>query len=376
MKKVYFSFIFTGVFLACEDEGLNRDYPRLITLQVNNITNEGATFNAKIENLESFEVLSYGFAWSELSNTPIDEWDKLILNGSPKGNEISLQIRASLKEGATYFVKPFLETKNYTVFGSNVTFESLGSRPPFISSVRPNGIYYADTITIFGENFSYVESNNRVTVHDSFARVIYATDSLLQAIVPDGVADPEPELTLSVIGRIVSSNELVFNAPTITGLSSTEVVFGDTVSVLGQNLAYRRTSTVSIQEIEISPLSVSREQIDFIVPVGLKEFTVSIVNRAGQFDESETIYIPDPLITELSPDNGSSGDEIIIKGESFGYVFNIVAVHFGAVSAMVSNVTNEQVTVIVPSGIDKEATVEVMVDGFRSNLLDFSVNDL
>ena len=55
-----------------KDEVTGRDYPRIKTLPVTEITPNGARFNAEIIFRGNFEVINYGFVWSE-NNNPTKE---------------------------------------------------------------------------------------------------------------------------------------------------------------------------------------------------------------------------------------------------------------------------------------------------------------
>ena len=134
--KTAFSFtiflILIAVALGCDDEVFEptpRDFPRLITKEVTEITQSGARFNAEFRYRGDVQILSYGFVWNETPfptlTTP--STDKYVVDADIRGDGFSVFISEGLNSASTYYVRAFTQTQEYTIYGSNREFVSKGS---------------------------------------------------------------------------------------------------------------------------------------------------------------------------------------------------------------------------------------------------------
>lgn len=117
-------FLLTIVILAgcSEDEVTSRDYPRLNTLNVTNISENGATFRAEIIYRGDFEIHESGFVWVDHEYPSLDNDAESVPSEEIKSNKFSAQINTTLTSGKTYYVRPFVITDNYRVYGKQVVF--------------------------------------------------------------------------------------------------------------------------------------------------------------------------------------------------------------------------------------------------------------
>lgn len=131
MRKRYrLLLLLLSVFLATcdENEVPSRDYPRLNTLDVTNVNEAGATLNAEITYRGDFEILQYGFTWSENENPTFPISERVIFQGDIRSDKFSATISSStLVSGKEYYVRPFVQTEDYVVYGKNVKFTNRGS---------------------------------------------------------------------------------------------------------------------------------------------------------------------------------------------------------------------------------------------------------
>lgn len=113
---------------GCSDEEVStRDYPRLNTLAVSNISEKGATFTAEIIFRGNFEIINYGFVWNKERKPIIENSDKIVFSDNIKSDKFSAEITNSLERNRVYYVRSFIVTEDYTVYGQEVEFLSLGS---------------------------------------------------------------------------------------------------------------------------------------------------------------------------------------------------------------------------------------------------------
>lgn len=121
--KTFILIMVATLLIECGEEDVSsREYPRLKTLPVTNITADGATFNAEITIRGSFEVLSYGFVWNTDKTPTVDSSEKIEVHENINTLRFSLHVTSALKEDEKYYYKAFLITDDYTVYGKELTF--------------------------------------------------------------------------------------------------------------------------------------------------------------------------------------------------------------------------------------------------------------
>ncbi|MGD1890747.1 MAG: hypothetical protein ACFB15_09140 [Cyclobacteriaceae bacterium] len=117
-----------GLLVKCdENEVTSRDYPRLRTLQVTDVSTEGVQFNAEIILRGASEIISYGFVWGE-SESPTKERSNLVSASNLDSDKFSQKILSILNNSKTYYVRSFIETNNYLVYGEIKAF-TFGKEP-------------------------------------------------------------------------------------------------------------------------------------------------------------------------------------------------------------------------------------------------------
>ena len=99
LKNSLLIFVVLMLVQCDNDEITGRNYPRLKTLAVTDITAEGAKFNAEIIFRGNFEVINYGFVWSENDNPVITNSDRVIYSDNIQSNTFYKSIQTTLKAG-------------------------------------------------------------------------------------------------------------------------------------------------------------------------------------------------------------------------------------------------------------------------------------
>lgn len=117
--------------VKCTDiEVTPRDYPRVRTTPVTEFTSNGVKLNAVFTEKGNHQLLAYGFVYGEGITPTLANDKQVIMSEELKGDTYAAIIDHSLKKGATYYVRAFAKTEKYTIYGENMTFESLGSKVP------------------------------------------------------------------------------------------------------------------------------------------------------------------------------------------------------------------------------------------------------
>ncbi len=132
---------------------------------------------------------------------------------------------------------------------------------------------------------------------------------------------------------------------------------GEQVTITGTNFGdYSEAASISFNGVLANDIvSYADQQIVARVPAdaGTGFISVAVWTHLKEFTEEFT-FVPGAKITSLSPSEGEAGDEITIKGESFGSNASDVTVYFengeGGIEAEVVSVTDTEIKVIVPDG--------------------------
>jgi|GEM_PF-1250623 len=136
--------------------------------------------------------------------------------------------------------------------------------------------------------------------------------------------------------------------PEITALNPTSGAIGDKVTITGQNLS--AIDKINFGTVTTTPASKTATQVVTAVPEGVNPGDLKVsVSAAGK--SSETLdfeVLPSvPEITSLTPDKGSIGMEVSVKGK---YLANALNIAFGSsqVTSFTLN-TDGELKVNVPS---------------------------
>ena len=176
-----------GLLSSCnKEEFATKEYPRLNTLKVTGINESGAVFNAEVISGDLTEIKKYGFLWS-FYNDPIFAYaDTAIASGKIENGLFSEQISNSLLKDRTYYVRSFAVTDNLIIYGTTLSFKSLGCKAPIITDFYPRQVQNEtlDTITIMGDNFSSLRENIAVYLDGQKVNVIESERTKLRFTIP------------------------------------------------------------------------------------------------------------------------------------------------------------------------------------------------
>lgn len=125
LNRLIITIIFFSLFTSCAVEELNqRDYPTLYTLEVTDITNSGALFNAEIRYRGEFKILQYGFIWSQQDIMTLNTPNIIKYTDDTREMKFNYEITSGLSVNTTYQVRAYIVTEDYTVFGNVVEFNT------------------------------------------------------------------------------------------------------------------------------------------------------------------------------------------------------------------------------------------------------------
>lgn len=350
------------LFSGCEDERVPREYPRVRTLEVTNITSEGARFEAEIYEPGNGIISEHGFAWS-VSTPNIDYDNRIYLGPCENPGQFAADISASLAEGITYKVTAFVKSGEYTVYGSPVEFKSLGSLGPVIAGFSPQRALCGDTVLISGSNFSWVRSSNLVRFND-VATVVCdpVSDTILMAIVPFTLTESENTISIEIAGNktIYSEAKLIVDLPAIESFTPVSAHWGDTVEIFILNLRKADNLHFLMGDIQLIPVKeFDGRSVKIIVPpvADVNLMTISISVEGGRFSSDNQFTLLPPFIDRFSPVVGFWPDTVTLYG-LFNPNLLQTEVLFGNYPAQVLSVTMDSIKVVVPEAL-LEAPVSI-----------------
>lgn len=369
------SLLLLSTLMNCvEEEVTSREYPRLRTLAVTDITSEGATFNAEFIFRGNFEILNYGFVWDTSPNPRVESSERVVIEGDIRSNEFTREIKSALAEDQKYYIRAFVKTEDFIVYGDNIEFLSLGAKAPVISKVRPVSGTLGDTITLSGQNFSYVE--NKVLFQDYEGKIVSATDTTLKVVVPDQIDTTANTITVTVKNNLtVAKDKFIVLPPDLLELSPNAAKTYDTVKIKGQFIGHKpeHIKVYFDKENDKNPFKSkvtgnSKNEISVIVPEGLKENSNIRVKIAGMTDSIEFNYRK-PEIISIDRENISWGDTLVVKTQNFYSDKTKFNVLFNSSSIPVLDATDTSFSFIVPKTLkQKENKLFAEIAGFDLEL--------
>lgn len=169
-------------------------------------------------------------------------------------------------------------------------------------------------------------------------------------------------------------DELKDIAPEITSVSPESGYVNDQITITGKNFgADAESNTVKFGSVKAAVVSAAADKLVVTAPdnnPGAVKITVTTSDgTSGAVDF--TYLVPQLKITELVPDTGGAGDEIIIRGENFNTNPDNNTVLFGTAMAEVLTASDAELKVVVPEGLGK-VNVTVAVGENKSSSLVFN----
>jgi hypothetical protein len=362
--------------VGCQKEEIvDRDYPRIRTAKVDEITEKGARFNAVVlsGNLES--VTEYGFVWGTLDNLALDNSEKIVVKDLPDNSGFSCDITFALEAMRKYYVRAYVKAGDKVIYGDVVQFMSLGSQAPQIDDYFPKSGVWGDTITITGTNFSYQNLHMVVYVGDHIAKVVNSTNTEIRILVPESLEKKYAEVYVEILGNRSDANELFhLDSPGwIASINRTNATWGDTLTLSGNFPYETHQLKILIENIEVPIISGLQNSLKAVIPSSIiykDSILVALSIDKHILAAPRKVHLLTPVITKIGNGNFGWGDTITLEG-IFSPMLSGNQVTFSNVNASILAVTNKKLTCVVPSsGIQFETTISLVTGGFTINYAD------
>jgi N-acetylneuraminic acid mutarotase len=182
-----------------------KEYPYVITNSPT-VNSNGAEFSADLTNVGNQEIIKYGFVWSTESNPTIQDYNKLFDDKAKKGI-YSCNVNSGLANGQTYYVRAYILTDQYEVYGNEKSFSSQGSLPPEIDDFEPKFGPIGTLVTIAGKNFALSKKENTVKFGDIEVIVDSVSENSLLVTIPQITRPEMVQVSIETAGMITTSQD-------------------------------------------------------------------------------------------------------------------------------------------------------------------------
>jgi hypothetical protein len=204
MKSIFktFCFLLTLTAGCTKDAEITlQDYPLVVT-SISQVSGEGAIVHAEVLNPGKFKILSFGFVWGRNQMPDLSDNSKIFENGL-MNQEFTYTINNALIKNELYFVRSYIKTDRYEVYGNEINFESKGSLSPEIDNFAPVNGAVGTRVVIHGENFATSLNGNVVKFGSRVAVIDSATENTIYVQVPEF---PVPEFEMVNISVITAGD--------------------------------------------------------------------------------------------------------------------------------------------------------------------------
>ncbi len=228
------------------------------------------------------EISEQGFVYSVGPNPLLDE-SNVVKAESSNSSSFSVQIKDALIPDTTYYVRSFLRTGNYLVYGNEVSFNYVKADPPELNSLSFSQGTWGDTIVVEGSGFARTTDYNAVKFGSVHANAIKSTGDSLWVVVPDTLNVFSSQVTVAVFGQ-PSEGSLSFTlkAPEIQSISRKQGAFPDTITVKGSYFSFLHTR-IKLADKDIDPIEVTSDELKWIVPFSREEKAEKLsINQFGE----------------------------------------------------------------------------------------------
>jgi hypothetical protein len=373
MKRITILLICIYWISCTREEITERNYPRVQTDEITNISNEGAIFKGEITS-SNVEIIDHGFTWSNTQSFSIAE--QVSLGAKVGKGEFEARVERSMAAGTKYYVYAYAKTKNHVVYGDVKAFVSLGSRAPKILSFAPTKALTLDTIRIAGKYFGGKIAGNLVKFDAYQAKVLDSSDTLIVIIVPPLLNKEKSTISVTVLGNIGNSpSQFELAGPDIQSVSKPSIKPCDTLRINGTYFNKSTTQVfVNLNETKCTVISTSANQIKVLVPLFLPTTPeVSLKVKSSNIERifANKLIYQKPAVINISPlGNVTFRDTITLNG-----VFPAcekLKLKIGALEVSPITQNFNQVRIIVPTDLSVSQNTVQLTYGDNSFSYQFS----
>ncbi|MEM7343205.1 MAG: IPT/TIG domain-containing protein, partial [Chloroflexota bacterium] len=216
---------------------------------------------------------------------------------------------------------------------------------PQISSFSPTTGLIGEIVTIAGSGFTGVSNVSLNGLAGTNLNVV--SDSQIQVTVPANATTGLINVINPAGSDLSTENFIVLVEPQVSGLSPTDGLPGDVVTITGNG--FTGVSNVTFNGLSGTNLTiVSDNEIQVTVPAGVTNGLIGVINPAGSDLSSESfIRLVQPQISGFSPTSSPAGDVVTLTGSGFT---GVTSVTFNGVTGTgLTVVSDNEIQVTVPA---------------------------
>jgi N-acetylneuraminic acid mutarotase len=298
------------------------------------------------------------------SGTSISIKGKFFVNGSTTlivdGATIPIQ---SINDTTLMFIMPNniqggLIDLQVIVDNKSVTaLQKFDRLAPVITVFSPDTATYGDTITIHGDRFSEISSENIVKFGTFNAEVVSASKQILKVKTPLISKISNCKLYVTVGAETsTNGNSFFLKPPVITGFSPMNATFNDTITIYAKNL-YPALNNISITlgSITQNPVEINSNRIKVLVSPGFKatngKSIITLKSDILSCVSSDMFQLNMPVIDSISPYSCQFGDTIILYGKYLNPELDYSAIKINETVSLLSASSNK-ITFTIPNAVN------------------------
>jgi hypothetical protein len=174
---------------------------------ISDISSDGATFQARITNTGTQQILECGFVWNnDITEPSLNDYIKSF--AEIPDSVYSYRAANDLEEGESFLVRAYLKTSDSLIYSDTLSFISKGCLPPTIMGFYPDSACGGRIITITGRNFSPKISRNIAGFGNIPGVVVKAGPDTLLVQTPNTTETKFVNISIEVAHQKTISNGL------------------------------------------------------------------------------------------------------------------------------------------------------------------------
>ncbi len=208
MKNIILiTILFSITLMGCKKEAelIPKNYPYVLTLTPE-VTNDGVHLTADVLNIGSDTILGHGFQWSA-GSYPSKIVSEIMLNQETKEGLYEYDVVGGLIKGNTYSVRAIIETKDYRVYGTSVSFVCTGTKAPVITSFSPKQGNIGTQVVINGSYFAPSLTGNLVQFGEAYAKIDSVSTNRLVVTVQENTKQEKVKITVETAKMKTTSTD-------------------------------------------------------------------------------------------------------------------------------------------------------------------------
>ena len=236
--------------------------------------------------------------------------------------------------------------------------------PPEVYDFSPKQGTHNTSISIWGKYFR--PNATQVFIGNKTAQISFLTDTLIQAITPQGLGVGAHQIKVMVIDQMTSASQSFdFVAPRVDEIKPDTGTWLNRITIKGNYFSTIPSGNlVKFQGVEAPVSDASNDSLVVKVPLGLVEQTSLVtVTVAGETSQEVVFFnLLSPIIDSLQPTNGTFRNIIEIYGKHFNPVPENNKVFFNNAEATVISSSFSKIRVKVPDNLtDYQNDIKVKI---------------